>query len=100
VKIKAWMEKGFADQSLEQDFSWLGILMRAEPVWVARSHEFDQEHEGVRDEHKNTMNTRTNNPIQSGLFSTARTTVPIEFSRKRHKVEAPRERSTNQIITI
>jgi hypothetical protein len=35
----------------------LQILMGAEPVWVARSHEFDQEHEGVRDEHENTMNT-------------------------------------------
>ncbi|KAK1608443.1 hypothetical protein QYE76_032116 [Lolium multiflorum] len=37
---------------------WLN-LMRVEPVWVARSHESNQEHKGVRDEQKNTMNTRT-----------------------------------------
>jgi hypothetical protein len=67
----------------------LQILMGAEPVWVARSHEFDQEHEGVRDEHKNTMNTHTNNPIQSGLFLKARTTFPIEALKEKTQGRSP-----------
>ena len=52
-------------------------------------HEFDQEHEGVRDEHENTMNTRTNNPIQSGLFSKARTTFPIEALKEKTQGRSP-----------
>ena len=32
--------------------------MRPKVTWVARSHEFDQEHKGVRDEHEEWQRTR------------------------------------------
>jgi hypothetical protein len=41
------------------------------------------------DEHKNTMNTHTNNPIQSGLFSKARTTSSIEALKENTQGRSP-----------